>query len=61
MQKVLEALNAKELPTFKTFWAWVKESFTTSYVKEIEEYLSQSTDVVDLKRRMEVLQRRGMI
>lgn len=43
------------------FWAWVKKTFTTSYQKEIEEYLKDAINVFDLEQRMKRLMLRGMI
>lgn len=43
------------------FLSWVKDVFTPSYRKEVEEYLAESVDIYDLERRIRILQRRGMI
>jgi hypothetical protein len=40
---------------------WIKNTFTPSYQKEVEAYLADSTDLCDLERRIEILQRRGMV
>ena len=44
-----------------TFWQWVKETFTTDYRKEIETYLAEAKDYVELKQKMDILQRRGIL
>jgi len=41
------------------FWNWVKKTFTPT--SEVEYYLNQSTDYVDYKNRVRILQQRGMI
>jgi hypothetical protein len=43
------------------FWKWVKNTFTADYRKEIESYLSESIDYIDLQKRISVLRIRGMI
>ena len=40
---------------------WIKNTFTPPYQKEVEAYLADSTDLCDLERRIEILQRRGMV
>jgi hypothetical protein len=40
---------------------WIKDTFTPPYQKEVESYLADSTDLFDLERRIEILQRRGVI
>lgn len=40
---------------------WVKDTFTPSYQKEVEAYLADSVDVLDLERRIRILQRRGIV
>jgi hypothetical protein len=40
---------------------WIKDAFTPPYQKEIESYLADATDLCDLERRIEILQRRGMV
>ena len=40
---------------------WVRDTFTTSYRKEVEAYLAESADVFDLERRIRILQRRGIV
>jgi hypothetical protein len=59
--KELEPLGGVDVPSFKDFWRWVKETFVPSYTSEIEEYLNQSTDHADLEQRISTLQRRGML
>jgi hypothetical protein len=43
------------------FLEWVQRTFTVDYQKEIEQYLAESINHYDLERRMQNLQRRGMI
>ena len=50
-----------DVPTFKEVMGWIKDSFIPPYQSEIEEYLAQSTDQIDLEHRMTVLARRGML
>jgi hypothetical protein len=45
----------------KTFWEWVKRTFTPDYRVEIAEYLAEARDYVDLKQKMDILQRRGIL
>jgi hypothetical protein len=45
----------------KEFWEWVQRTFTPTYKSEIEDYLSQSVDRIDLENRMNLLMRRGQI
>jgi hypothetical protein len=45
----------------QTFWEWVKETFTVDYRVEIAEYLADARDYVDLKQKMDILQRRGIL
>jgi hypothetical protein len=40
---------------------WIKDTFTPSYRKEVESYLADSTDIFDLERRIQILQRRGIV
>jgi len=40
---------------------WVRDTFTPSYRKEVEAYLADSVDVFDLERRIQILQRRGIV
>jgi hypothetical protein len=40
---------------------WIREAFTPSYQEEVEQYLSQATDLADLERRMYTISRRGML
>ena len=40
---------------------WLRDTFTPSYQKEVEAYLSESTDMFDLERRIRILQRRGIV
>ena len=47
--------------TLKEFWAWVQRTFTPTYRSEIEDYLSQSVDRIDLENRINLLMRRGQI
>ena len=47
--------------SMEVFWAWVKKTFTANYRSEIEAYLADSIDNVDVERRIALLQRRGMI
>ena len=66
-------MNSHGLPEFGTaIWAqldmvkhnfsvWIKDTFTPSYQNEVEAYLADSTDLCDLERRIEILQRRGMV
>jgi hypothetical protein len=46
---------------FKNFYQWLKQTLTPAYQSEIETYLSQAQDLVDLERRMMYIQRRGML
>jgi hypothetical protein len=39
----------------------MKEWFTPSYLSDVESYLSDSTDLYDLERRIKLLQNRGFI
>ena len=59
MAKELDALSGVETPSLADFWKWVKKTFTPT--SEVEYYLNQSTDYVDYKNRVRILQRRGMI
>lgn len=61
MSKELDALSGIDIPNLSDFWNWVLNTFTPDYRTEIENYLSESVDLADLKRRKETLQRRGMI
>lgn len=61
MSDGLEALEGVRAPSLKDFWSWVKTTFTVSYQDEIEYYLAESVDRADLKHRMQVLKRRGML
>jgi len=61
MYKELEALEGVSVPTSKSFWDWVLTAFTPSYQKEIEAYLADCRDHVEVEHRMTVLQRRGML
>jgi len=59
MSKELDALSGVEIPSLIDFWKWVKKTFTPT--SEVEYYLNQSTDYVDYKNRVRILQQRGMI
>ena len=61
MHKELEPLAGVDAPTLKDFWNWVKTTFTPHYRTEIEAYLAESVDHVDVENRIRTLQRRGMI
>lgn len=61
MSNGLDALSGVETPSLTDFWNWVKATFQPSYRKEIEDYLADSVDAVDVERRINLLQRRGMI
>jgi len=61
MSNGLDALSGVETPSLTDFWNWVKKSFTPAYRTEIEAYLSDSVDHVDVERRIKLLQQRGMI
>jgi hypothetical protein len=61
MSKELDALSGVETPNLTEFWNWVKKTFTPYYRNEIEAYLAESVDHVDVERRIKLLQRRGMI
>jgi hypothetical protein len=43
------------------FLEWIKNTFSPSYRKEVEAYLAESEDVFDLERRIQILQRRGIV
>jgi hypothetical protein len=53
--------NELETPALKDFWNWVKKTFTPQYRTEIESYLAEAVDHVDVENRIRTLQRRGMI
>jgi len=59
MSKELDALSGVEIPSLTDFWNWVKKTFTPT--SEVEYYLNQSTDYVDYKNRVRILQQKGMI
>jgi hypothetical protein len=61
MHKELEPLAGVDTPALADFWSWVKKTFTVSYKGEIEVYLADAVDHVDLENRMRILQRRGMV
>ena len=61
MSNGLDALSGVETPSLTDFWNWVKQSFQPSYRKEIEAYLADAVDAVDVERRIKLLQQRGMI
>lgn len=61
MSNSLDALSGVETPSLKDFWDWVKKSFAPHYKSEIEAYLADSVDHVDVERRIKLLQQRGMI
>ena len=61
MHNELDALGRTYVPTMAEFWAWAKQSFTPSYQKEIEQYLADATDQVDVEHRMKMLRHRGML
>ena len=61
MHKELEPLAGIDTPALADFWSWVKKTFTPHYRSEIEAYLAESVDHVDVERRIKTLQRRGMI
>lgn len=44
-----------------TWLKWIKDTFAPSYQKEIEAYLADSTDLCDLERRIQILQRGGIV
>lgn len=44
----------------REFWKWVTETFQPHIYDEIEDYLSQATDIKDLENRMRILRYRGM-
>lgn len=41
------------------FFAWIERGAREARRREVERYLAQSTDVVDLEHRMKLLERRG--
>ena len=45
----------------KTFWEWVQKTFTVDYRKEIAAYLAEAKDYIELKQKMDILQRRGIL
>jgi hypothetical protein len=61
MHNELEPLAGVDTPALADFWKWVKRTFTVSYKGEIEAYLADSVDHVDLENRIRTLQRRGMV
>ena len=61
MSNGLDALSGVETPSLTDFWNWVKKTFQPSYRTEIEAYLADSVDMVDVERRIKLLQQRGMI
>lgn len=46
---------------YEHFWSWVKNTFTIDYRREIEAYLAEARDYIDLQNRMDILQRRGVL
>lgn len=61
MHKELEPLAGVEIPQLNQFWEWCKQTFTPAYQSEIESYLSESSDLIDLEKRQEYLIRKGML
>ena len=46
----------------RSYWLkWIKDTFTPPYQKEVETYLADSADLCDLERRIQILQRRGIV
>jgi hypothetical protein len=61
MKDGLEALEGVTTPSMKDFWEWVSKTFAPHYRNEIEAYLADSVDHVDVENRIRTLQRRGML
>lgn len=61
MHEELKAMEGVSVPSMFEFWSWVKNTFTTSYQQEIDSYLRDSLDFIDLEQRMKRLRYRGMI
>ena len=61
MNKELDVLSGVDFPTMGDFWQWVKTTFTPHYRNEIEAYLADSVDHVDVENRIRILQKRGML
>jgi hypothetical protein len=61
MLEELNALAGVDAPTLKDFWSWVEKTFAPHYRKEIEAYLADSVDHVDVENRIRTLQRRGLL
>jgi len=61
MHNELEPLAGVEAPKLADFWSWVKRTFTPHYRSEIEAYLAESVDHVDVENRIRILQRRGLV
>lgn len=45
----------------KDIWKWIVDTFKPEYRSEVEAYLAESFDIFDLERRIELLQKRGVI
>ena len=50
-----------DIPQFKPFWDWVRQTFSGDYRSEIDRYLADSVDHADVERRIMHLTRRGLI
>lgn len=61
MHNELKPLEGVSVPSMFDFWLWVKKTFTPSYQQEIDLYLRDSQDYIDLENRMKTLRYRGMI
>lgn len=61
MSTGLDALSGVETPSLNDVWKWVVDTFTPEYASEVESYLADSYDIFDLERRIELLQKRGVI
>lgn len=61
MYEELKPLEGVSVPHHRDFWSWVKNTFTPSYRKEVEQYLSEAVDIYDLEKRMKYLEVRGVI
>jgi hypothetical protein len=49
------------MPNLDEFWVWVKKTFKPDYRKEIEAYIAEAKNHVEVEARIKLLQRRGMI
>lgn len=61
MSDSLDALSGVETPSLKDVWNWIVDTFTPEYRSEVKAYLAESVDNYDLERRIELLQKRGVI